>query len=234
MQKITAQSILAMAITMLLASNASALDLDATIAGIFTDSSLGTPIASVVIDGEGNATADLAAGNAVLININVNNSGADAIEALFATLTIQGDQTNFLGPNAPGSILTEAGFGGGSLGNIGTGAVKVNTPNAPGVAGDVWIQALAYGTAGGVDGSGTTSADISLLFIVSGASGGDSVSFDLGITVGDTITAPGGGSVASGVTFSGATINVPEPGSFALALASLGTVGLITRVRRRA
>jgi len=211
------------------AASASALALDATIGGIFTDSGLGTPIASVVIDGEGNATADLAAGNAVLININVDNSGADAIEAIFASLTIQGDQTNFLGPNAPGSILTEAGFGGGSLANIGTGAVKVNTPNAPGVAGDVWLQALAYGTAGGVNGTGTTTANISLLFIVSGASGGDFVGFDLGTTLGDAITAPGGGAVAT--TFSGATINVPEPGT--ALLMGLGLAGLAGAGRRR-
>jgi len=211
------------------AASASALALDATIGGIFTDSGLGTPIASVVIDGEGNATADLAAGNAVLININVDNSAGDAIEALFASLTIQGDQTNFLGPNAPGSILAEAGFGGGSLANIGTGAVKVNTPNAPGAAGDVWIQALAYGTAGGVDGSGTTTANISLLFIVSGASGGDFVGFDLGTSLGDAITAPGGASVAT--TFSGATINVPEPGT--ALLMGLGLAGLAGAGRRR-
>jgi len=212
--------------------SASALALNATIAGIFTDSSLSTAVAGVVIDGDGNATATLAAGQAVLVNINVDNSGADAIEALFASVIIQGDQTNFLGPNAPASILAESGFGASALSNVGTGAVKFNTPNAPGVAGDVWVQALAYAMAGGVDGSGTTSADISLLFIVSGASGGDFVAFDLGSTTGDAITAPGGASVAT--TFSGATINVPEPGSFALALTSLGTVGLITRVRRRA
>ncbi|MFP6656525.1 MAG: PEP-CTERM sorting domain-containing protein [Myxococcota bacterium] len=211
------------------ASSASALALNATIGGIFTDSSLSTAVAGVVIDGDGNATATLAAGQAVLVNINVDNNSAEAIEAIFATLTIQGDQTNFLGPNAPGSILEEAGFGGGSLANIGTGMVKVNTPNAPGAAADVWIQALAYGTAGGVDGSGDTTADISLLFIVSGASGGDLVEFLLGVTSGDAITAPGGAGVAT--TFSGATINVPEPGT--ALLMGLGLLGLAGAGRRR-
>jgi hypothetical protein len=58
------------------------------------------------------------------------------------------------------------------------------------------------------------------------------VDFVLDLTVGDANTDLDQAIVPT--TFSSAFVNVPEPGSFALALASLGTVGLMTRVRRRA
>jgi hypothetical protein len=219
------------ALVVLGTTSASALTIDATIAGIFTNSGLGTPVGDLVIDGSGDATATLAVGNAILVNVNIDNTGGESLETIGATITFQGDQTQFVGGIIPGSILQEAGFGGGSLSNLGS-AIKGNSPNPQGVAGDVWQQALAYGSAGGVNGTGTQTADIQLLFIVTGAVGSPEVVFDLGFTAGDVITAPGGALVPT--TFSGAVVNVPEPSSFALALASLGMVGLITRVRRQA
>ena len=232
MRNFTTRLILSASILILSTSSASSLDIDATIAGIFTNSSLSTPIADLVIDAEGNATGTLAAGQAILVNVLIDNTLGEAIEAIGASITFQGDQTDFAGGIIPGSILQEAGFGGASLSNIGSGAIKVNSPNLPGEAGDVWLQALAYATVGGIDGTGTQTADIQLLFIVSGASGSDFVDFVMGFTAGDAIAAPGGADIPT--TFSDATVNAPEPGSFVLALASLGTIGLIRRVRRQA
>ena len=186
------------------------------------------PVGGLVIDGSGNATAPLAAGQFILVNIHIDNTAGEAIEGIFASIIFQGDQTQFVGSVVPGSILTEPGILANSLGNIGTGAIKGNTPNPQGFAGDIWLQALAYGSAGGVDGSGSQTADISLFFAVTGASGGELVLFDFGLTTGDVIFAPGGGAIPT--TFSGAVVNIPEPGT--ALLLGLGLLALAGRNRR--
>jgi hypothetical protein len=159
----------------------------------------------------------------------VDNTGGESLETIGASIVFQGDQTQFVGGIIPGSILQEAGFGGSSLANIGSGAIKGNSPNAQGVAGDVWLQALAYGSAGGVDGTGTQTADIQLLFIVTGGTGSSQILFSLGFTAGDVITAPGGALVAT--SFSDAVVNVPEPGT--ALLMGLGLAGLAAVGRRK-
>jgi hypothetical protein len=210
------------------ATSASALAIDATVLDIFTTSSSGTSIGDLAIDGEGNATGTLAAGNAIMLNIHIDNTAGESLETLGASITFQGDQTDFLAGIAPGSILAEAGFGGASLARIAAPAIKGNTPNPAGTAGDVWVQALAYGSPGGVNGTGTQTADIQLLFIVSGASGSDQVDFGLSLTTGDVIEF---GGIAVATTFSGAVVNVPEPGT--ALLMGLGLAGLAGAGRRK-
>lgn len=98
--------------------SASALSLDATILDIFTDSSLATSVPNLVIDAEGNATADLAAGNVVLLGVTVANPEADLITAIFATTTVEGSQFAFsLGALLPTTMLQSPG-GGTSLENL--------------------------------------------------------------------------------------------------------------------
>lgn len=215
-----------MAALMVGASNAKALRIDATIGGIFTDSTLSTPIAGVVIDGNGNATATLSAGQVILVNVHIDNTAGEAILVIGASITFQGDQTNFIGAIVPNSILQEAGAGGASLENIGTGQIK---PGSPGFPGDVWLQAVAYGVAGGVDGSGTQTADLRMFFTVTGASGDDTILFDLGLTPGDGGTLAPDGEVVP-TTYSGAVVNVPEPGT--VLLVALGLLGLAGGRRR--
>ena len=230
MRYFTTRLILSAMIVVLSTSAASALDLNANIGGIYTDSTLTTLIPSYVDLGDGNATADLTGGGFVLVEIIVENAPQTAIAAIFASLTFQGDQTFFVGGNIPGSILTEPGFGGAALGNVGTGGIKGNTPNLQGEAGDVWQQGVGYALQAGSTGTGPDT--IGLLYEITGATGGDTVQYLMGLTAGDAIADTDQQNVST--NFDSAVINAPEPGSFALALASLGTVGLVARVRRRA
>jgi hypothetical protein len=207
--------------------SASALSLDANIGGIFTDSSLSTLIPSFVDTGDGNATADLTGGGFVLVNITVENAPADAVAAIFATLTFQGQQTLYVGGNIPGSILTEAGFGGSSLGDVGTGGIKGNSPNQQGEAGDVWQQGMGYAKQVGTTGTGPDT--ISLLYMITGATGNDFVGYVMGLTAGDAIADINQDPIAT--SFDSAFINVPEPGT--ALLMGLGLAGLAGAGRRR-
>ena len=225
----TIRMILCTAVFAFCASNAAALDLTANVAGVFTDSTFATLVPDFVDNGDGTVAASLAAGQAILVTVDVDNAPADFITGIFATLTVQGDQLNLLGGNPAPSILAGGPvFMPTNLINIGSGEVRGNSPNEFGTAGDVWIIALAYGAVAGTTGTGPDIAAVQLFFVVTGASGGDQVDFTFGLTAGDAIDA------GSGTTFNGAVINVPEPGALALAFTSLGTVGLLARIRRRA
>jgi hypothetical protein len=211
---------------------ASALDLDSNIIGIFTDSSMATAVPNLVIDADGNATADIAAGNVVLLGIDVSNAPEDEVAAIFATTTLEGSQwAGSLGAALPPSMLKAAGFGTTSLANVNTGDVKGNSPAEDyGDAGELWIQSVSYALQAGASGTGPDQIQIAL--VLGGVATNETVLFPIGMTPGDAIVDTQ--QIPLAVTFEGATINAPEPGSFALALASLGTVGLVTRIRRRA
>lgn len=237
MQKLTTRLIVSASILILSTSSASALVLDATIEGIYTSSALTTLIPGLVIDGNGDATATLEAGQVILVDLLLDNTAMESLLTIGATITFQGDQMSYLGAfTIPPAIFKESGFGATpSLGNIGSGGIKGNSPFPDdGTGGDVWLQAAAYGSPGGVTGISDLAdqtALIQLAFTVTGASGSEVIDFVLSFTTGDEVLDQSGNQVAT--MFDGTTINVPEPGSLALALASLGTVGLVTRVRRR-
>jgi hypothetical protein len=219
--------ILSAMIIVLSASTASALDLNANVFGIFTDSSFSTAVADAVIDSEGNATATLAAGQGVIISIDVANPSAESIQTMFSTLTTNGAQiAEVLGASLPPTMLKGPAFLDKAMSDVGTGGVKGNTPVFPGTAGELWIQGTGYALQVGATGTGVD--QILILLILGDVAGDEFVDFAMGETSGDSITFP------TAVNFDGATINAPEPASIALALTSLGTIGLIARVRRRA
>jgi hypothetical protein len=210
------------------AGSASAvIDLDANIAGIFTDSTFGTPVPGAVIDPSGDeATVNLAAGQAILITLDVSNLNGDFVTDLFSTIIIEGSQLNYLGGNydAPTILVGGPVFMQTNLGAIGSPSEKVNSPNANGTSGPVWIQSTAYASTG-TDGTGPNNNIASLFFLVTGASGTDQILFDLTTTTGDVIS--------GSPTLSGAVINpIPEPGT--ALLMGLGLAGLAAAGRRNA
>jgi len=156
------------------------------------------------------------------VTIDVDNSPADLIQTIFATLIVQGDQLDYFGVIPVPSIL-QAGpvFMPTNLTDFATGDVKVNSPSMFGVAGDVWIQAVAYAAVGGTTGTGPDIAAVRLLFLVTGASGSDELLFDLRLTAGP-----------SSPTFSSAVINpIPEPNT--ILLLGLGLAGISSLRFRR-
>ena len=203
-------------------SNANALSLDARIGGVFTDSTLSTVAPGATVNAEGDVyNYAMSVGEFIRVDILISNPEEDLIEAIAASLTYQGEDLDYIGANVPGSILQESGFGAPGLNNIGTGVIKANTPNPPGASGDVWVQAIAYGVAGGVSGPGPDT--VSLLFEVTGAANSGFADFTLGFTTGDFVS-------GASATFSSAVVTImPEPS--AMLLIGLGLAGLSIRGR---
>lgn len=215
------------------ASTVHALDLDAEIVGVYTDSTFATLVGDFAADGN-NATATLAGGQGIQISVDVANASAAQIASLFATLIHQGNQVSFIGGSAVAEVLVGGPvFAPTSLGRVANPAIKLNSPNQNGDAGDVWVQGAAFaGT--GTDGTGPDNGAVTLFYTVNaGIGGGDEVLFDWAETTGDTIGAPAG-QPAIVVNFLDTGINVPEPGSMAMGLATLMTLGVIRQTRRRA
>jgi hypothetical protein len=207
---------------------ASALRLDANVLGVFTDSTLATSVAGVTIDPDGDAaTAPLTAGHMILIGIEVSNPAAETIQAIFASLVVQGDQiAGSLGARLPPTMLKGPGPFDQSLVNVNSGSVKNSQPGGFGSPGDVWVQAPAYALQTGANGTGPDA--IQILFVVAeGLAIGDFVTFEMGMTAGDAIAGPAG-SIST--TFSSTVIQViPQPGT--ALLIGLGLIGLGARQR---
>jgi hypothetical protein len=191
-------------------------------------------VPNLVIDADGNATADLAPGDVVLLGIDVSNPLGEKISAIFTTTTVEGPQfSGTLGAQLPPTMLKAIGFGATSLANVNTGATKANGPNLNyGDPGELWIQSVSYALQATAEGTGPDQIQIAL--VLGNVGVGEFVNFPLGLTPGDAIAGEGGEPLLLPTTFEGATINVPEPSSAVLALASMGTVGLVARRRRRA
>jgi hypothetical protein len=214
-------------------SVASALSIDLNIVEVTTDGPGGTLLADLVIAPDGNSatTALLAAGQFVGLNIIVDNSEGAQIAGIFLSIVTSGPQMDLLGATvvAPAILMGSTGFPPPSLGNVGSGFVKVNSPTvfpAPGDPdGELWVQGLAFGSGDGSNGTGPDNA-ITLYYQITGASGSDTIIFELRQTAGDGIEGD-----FSSLLLSGASINIPEPGT--ALLMGLGLIGLAVAGRRQ-
>jgi hypothetical protein len=216
---------------------AAALTLDANVLGIYTDSSFATPLPGVTISPDGDvATAPLAAGQGVLIGIEVSNPAAETITAIFATLFVRDDQIANVfslsqpdilkGPDPSDQALTDINATG-TIQFIGqrSDLDPFNQVHQIGTSGPVylWVQAVAHVNAAGAFGTGPDTLLIPVILGDVGAA--DQIAFDMALAPWDAIEGP------SSVTFIDAVINpIPEPGT--ALLMGLGLFGL-TALRRR-
>jgi hypothetical protein len=97
--------ILSIVSVMLLSSNGAvaAVELDANVAGVFTDLSFSTPTTAVLSNGD--SSGGLSVGNGVLIHVDVTNADAHDVRALFVTLNFDPSKLVFLSNAFQHSIL---------------------------------------------------------------------------------------------------------------------------------
>jgi hypothetical protein len=209
-------------------TTASAVDVTANVAGVFTDNTFTTLDPSFDGTDPQNATADLAAGQGIIISIDIANPTGVNVDAIFTTLIVDDAQVTFLGGSAvPDVLLGGTIFAPTSLTRVAQPGIKGNSPGGA----NTWVQATAFAAQGGTDGTGPDLAAVQLFFVVNGASGSDTVDFILGLTEGDALNGAAG-DLTDASTLIGATINVPEPGT--ALLMGLGLIGLASAGRRRA
>jgi hypothetical protein len=214
---------------LLVATTASALTMDVNITGILDSNQ--NPKGTIDPSGD-TAVADLAVGDFIILSIDFSNPDGDLMTDVASTIVIEGLQLLSLGGAAAPKIFAfqPAGFPPPpeqSLAAIAPPAVKINTPST---GTDVWVQSSAFAGTGTI-GAGPDNGAITLFFeVLAGATGFTRLDFDLVQTDGDVPFAAGG---ANSLLINNAVINVPEPGTLALGLASISTVGLLARVRRR-
>lgn len=211
------------------ATTASALTIDVNITHILdsTFASKGS------IDPSGDeASAALAAGDVIGVEIIVANPTADLVTDVSGTIIFQGDQLLFsvanggFGGTSISEILIDQPAGDPpppptSLVRIAQPSLKIGQPGTEGMAGDVWLQATAFA---GVGTAGTGPDQASLLFfaVLAGGLSVTQFDFDFVQTAGDSINTTGT------VTINNAFVtNIPEPGT--ALLLGLGLAGLAFR-----
>ncbi len=170
---------------------------------------------------------DLTPGDIVALEIVVANPTGDVIEALFSSLIVDRTQVSLLGGGF-NDILAGTCTGAGCTppalsSGIAQPISKPGQPSSLGFGNEDWIQVLAHTALGGTNGTGP---DVGLLVGLTIRAGGfERIDFDLGLTPGDAVAHPGGQPFTGPVNFSGAVINIPEPGTALLLAIGLAWLG---------
>ena len=227
MRHLVTRLILTLAVLCFAATSASALDID-------VEFNLGNSLIAnaVTVDAANAITVVLTNGDVFAFDVIVSNAPMDTVTALFTSLVTDVTQLAFAG-GAFSNILTEATCTGflcspATLApGIGAPISKPNDPESAGTGVTEWIQATAHTNPTGANGAGPDMA-VLLAYTYIGAGGSEEITIGAAITAGDASA-----GVVDPINFSGATINVPEPGMLAASLASLASVALIAGARRR-
>ncbi len=183
---------------------------------------------------------DYVAGDVVVIDIVVSNPTADLISLIFAQLIVDSTQLGLLG-GSYFPILDQ----GSCTGFLCSPPTLVSIFSAPqpsvdsplllGTGTELWFEVPAHGLSGGTTGTGPDVAATLAFSIVADQVGSSPIDIRIGRAPG-----LGGGILVPGapmqpfegpVNFSGAVINVPEPGT--ALLVGLGLIGLVAAGRRR-
>jgi hypothetical protein len=232
MRTLTNFSIALAAIFFLHAATAAAVEVTANVQGVYTDDTFTTLDPSFDGSDPQSATADLAAGQGIIVTIDIANPTAQNVDAIFTTLNVDNSLITFIGGAAdPDVLLGGPIFAPTSLTRVAQPGIKGNSPSLGGST-ETWVQSTAYAAQGGTDGEGPNLAAVQLFFVVAGASGNGQVDLFLELTEGDALNSATDGDISGTSTLTSAAINAPEPGVLALGVAALGTIGLVTRRRR--
>ncbi len=229
MRKNVILSVIASALLVMSTTAASALDISA----VFNLGASNFANGVQTVNSPQDIVVDLTAGDVVAFDIVVTNTPQDTIESLFASLIVDQTQVSLLGGgfqdilvgSCTGFLCTPPALSSGI-------AQPINKPNSPaslGAGDEQWIQVLAHTAQGGTDGTAPNNGLTVGLTI--GVDGFQRIDFGIGATPGDAIAGPGGSPFTGTVNFSGAVINVPEPGT--ALLMGLGLFGLGVAGRRR-
>jgi hypothetical protein len=207
----------------------SALELNADVAAVYTDTSFSTPTGATIIQGV--AFGDVNVGNGLLVTVDVGNSAADQVEAVFASIAVDPSQLAFLGGVADDEIL---------VGGTTFSPTSISEWAAPQVkASDATggqIHAVSHVSVNGTDGVGPDVSAVQLFFEVLNVD--DPILITLGLGDGDgihvngeVVTAASQSGYAGALDFDSTAVYAPEPAMAPLLLT--GVLGIVVAERMR-